>query len=1039
LSDPAVQVIVTGPRTGTGAGEAVLTRTDQWRTSVGADLAINANFFGIISGSEADIVGLSVSDGSVISPVRTFGGQPDPALVFTDTGAQAGRISNLTGVTHAVAGVGGSSTDSDPGTMLVLDGVNLGATARVAPGTKNPRTAAGVSADGQTLYLAVIDGRQNGWSNGVTLADLAQIMIDLGADDAINLDGGGSSSFIADIDGTLHENRPSDGAHRAVANHLGIAISTSSNLIAADSFDVPPYTTGTSLNGQNPTVGPGWTGAGSSAWSVGTANLQPDTGTLLRVETSYEDNSTGKGQFIANPTDFYRAGHHGMDTYAPADTYFMSFFVNPGSGFLSSGSREHAVVGFTNFFNEGAFENTNSDDVFGLFAGFRGDDAGALPGQADLILRARNGAGDLQDTVLVANVQASTYHVIYKLEVNAAGSDDVVTWWVNPSDLSSEAAMTGSAVATGVVNTDAMTANDQIDRLFVLANNWARVFFWDETRMGYDLASVVNVATQPDPEPVGTTRPIRGAWLRPPGSTLLTEMVLDKFAEAGGTDLFLETFYHGLSTSKSDIFNDRFSTDVLLETMELAHQRGIRVHAWLEAAYWSFSGSGLYILNQNPDWKVVDDDGATDIGDQSGQIFVNLGNPGVQAMLQSYCEELASKYPMLWGVHTDYHRFPLDNDGSDGQIGPYSFDTWSRNEFQSIYGVDPLTSARFPADPFYDEFVEFRRNGIGLAAEAMLNGVLAGDPGKMFSGAIFATAIADRFCNPNSSQFVKMQDWPTWAANGWLPIAVPMAYGTSTTSIRNDLQAANNQALNPCGTSGNTEANARVIAGLAIINPSSRPGITSQLNVVYGENIDSFIWFELNALVVSQQNIDDMANYILNNGPFQESDFDMDGRIDADDWDAFFSVYTGTPFQSSGPLDLTGDGTVDDDDQEFFLSQFRAFRFGEDGNLGEEEYQAVLDAFTGVGENWPLHLFDLTGDGVVDCADVTRMRTILTEHVGYDINPDVDGNGVVDGIDIGTFQGLLVLSDPRTDLNGDTSFDYLDIAAYLNAIDSACP
>jgi exopolysaccharide biosynthesis protein len=67
----------------------------------------------------------------------------------------------------------------------------------------HPRTAAGVDADG-FLLLLVVDGRQ-AQSRGVSLEDLAAILEDLGAVDALNLDGGGSSSFV--VNGQLL-NRP---------------------------------------------------------------------------------------------------------------------------------------------------------------------------------------------------------------------------------------------------------------------------------------------------------------------------------------------------------------------------------------------------------------------------------------------------------------------------------------------------------------------------------------------------------------------------------------------------------------------------------------------------------------------------------------------------------------------------------------------------------------------------------------------------------------------------------------------------------------
>lgn len=269
--------------------------------------------------------------------------------------------------------------------------------------------------------------------------------------------------------------------------------SASAQLIAADSFDTGDYSAG-GLNGQNPNINPGWTGAGSASWSVGSANLQADAISLTNSATAYDDGSTGKGRYIASSFDFYRAGHHRMDNYTAADTYYMSFFVNPGGSFLSSGSREHAVVGFTNFVDSKAtFENTNSNNVFGLFAGFRGEDAGAAAGEADLILRARGASGDLEDTVLLSNAQNETYHVIYKLEVNASGGTDQVSWWVNPSDLTDESSLTSSAAAAGSVGTFSMDTNFRIDRLSVISNDWARSMFWDETRFGYDLDSVTGV------------------------------------------------------------------------------------------------------------------------------------------------------------------------------------------------------------------------------------------------------------------------------------------------------------------------------------------------------------------------------------------------------------------------------------------------------------------------------------------------------------------------------------------------------------------
>lgn len=61
---------------------------------------------------------------------------------------------------------------------------------------RNPRTAAGISRGGRRLILVVVDGRQKGYSDGMTLRELANLMLMLGARDAINLDGGGSSTLV---------------------------------------------------------------------------------------------------------------------------------------------------------------------------------------------------------------------------------------------------------------------------------------------------------------------------------------------------------------------------------------------------------------------------------------------------------------------------------------------------------------------------------------------------------------------------------------------------------------------------------------------------------------------------------------------------------------------------------------------------------------------------------------------------------------------------------------------------------------------------
>jgi len=254
LTDPRVSFVVTSPmerREGDPPqAEARLVPTDVWAEKTGVDLALNAGFFARLEGSGSplfgwtdglpvDLLGLSRSEGRTVSPPRRGDGgeaPPDPALLIDETKdghcpctlrATYAAESDLTGIEDAVAGMG--RRGSKPGTLLVESGENRGTTAQVVPMERHPRTAAGVSHDGRTLLLIVVDGRQPGWSIGATLPELAQMILDAGAWNAVNLDGGGSTAMWHRAPGATAGrvlNRPSDGHVRPVANHLGVRVST---------------------------------------------------------------------------------------------------------------------------------------------------------------------------------------------------------------------------------------------------------------------------------------------------------------------------------------------------------------------------------------------------------------------------------------------------------------------------------------------------------------------------------------------------------------------------------------------------------------------------------------------------------------------------------------------------------------------------------------------------------------------------------------------------------------------------------------------
>ncbi|MBX7120104.1 MAG: phosphodiester glycosidase family protein [Gemmatimonadaceae bacterium] len=125
---------------------------------------------------------------------------------------------------HPLEAVGGRPVllrDSVPaGDLATAGGASFAA-------ARHPRTAVGISGDGRRLWLVVVDGRQKPYSDGMTLTETATLLRALGAREALNLDGGGSTALVAadpDSAGALRvRNHPSDPTgERAVGNALAI-------------------------------------------------------------------------------------------------------------------------------------------------------------------------------------------------------------------------------------------------------------------------------------------------------------------------------------------------------------------------------------------------------------------------------------------------------------------------------------------------------------------------------------------------------------------------------------------------------------------------------------------------------------------------------------------------------------------------------------------------------------------------------------------------------------------------------------------------
>ena len=174
-----------------------------------AVLGVNGDFFNMGTGEPA---GSLVMEGVTYHPNnnKPFFAILDDGTAVIGSGSEWKNYKDR--VQEAVSG----------SAILVRNGRSVVGHSDTYTGARASRTCAGVTRSGQVILL-VVDGRQEPFSCGGSFEELAQIMLDAGCVTAINLDGGGSTTFIAKAEGSDElgvVNSPSDGYMRNVSSSL---------------------------------------------------------------------------------------------------------------------------------------------------------------------------------------------------------------------------------------------------------------------------------------------------------------------------------------------------------------------------------------------------------------------------------------------------------------------------------------------------------------------------------------------------------------------------------------------------------------------------------------------------------------------------------------------------------------------------------------------------------------------------------------------------------------------------------------------------
>jgi uncharacterized lipoprotein YddW (UPF0748 family) len=234
--------------------------------------------------------------------------------------------------------------------------------------------------------------------------------------------------------------------------------------------------------------------------------------------------------------------------------------------------------------------------------------------------------------------------------------------------------------------------------------------------------------------------------------------------------------------------------DNLARAIELAHARGIRVHAWVNSLLgWAAADPPRdrdHIFYRHPEWFLVGKDGRSILSLSRRELdrrriegyFLEPRLPAVRSELRRLLLELVTRYP-LDGVHLDYIRLPSSEWGFHDELraryrveaGIDPLELYSRErELKAARGASGLEEARAAWQAWH-------REGVSQLVRLIAADLKSVRPELELSAAVLA--------NPRSARDDFGQDWLSWLEEGTLSLAVPMVYRSSARQVLESLQA----------------------------------------------------------------------------------------------------------------------------------------------------------------------------------------------------------------------------------------------------------
>ncbi|WP_204106600.1 MULTISPECIES: family 10 glycosylhydrolase [Spirulina sp. CCY15215] len=281
----------------------------------------------------------------------------------------------------------------------------------------------------------------------------------------------------------------------------------------------------------------------------------------------------------------------------------------------------------------------------------------------------------------------------------------------------------------------------------------------------------------------------RGMWLDR-GTIVRTRSkqelgrIFDRLANAGINTVFFETVNASYTIYPSEVAPEQNPLvqgwDPLEAAIELAHERGMELHAWT----WIFAAANQRhnqilrqpqdylgpVLTQHPDWVGTDAQG-NPFQVNTKKAFFDPANPELRAYLLRLLDEIASKYDVD-GIQLDYIRYPFQ-DPNRGLN--YGFGAASRQAFYRLRGVDPAKlSAR---DPLWSDWTQFRVQQVDSFVGEVSELMRKKHPDIILSAAVFPIPTQDRLGRIQ-------QHWEEWVRRDYLDAITPMTYADATDELQ---------------------------------------------------------------------------------------------------------------------------------------------------------------------------------------------------------------------------------------------------------------